>query len=167
MNDWLSANFLGVLALLAGSGSVVTVWVQNRGKKIRTPADEQAAENAANDLIMRLLDRANAEITRYEALIARLTNISEDQVRAKDELITDIRRQLNIVTRERDRLISRISFLREKARATGHLTYAEIVSWASNALDPDAPIDVVYDNAGTGPVPFVHNPFPKEGTPSA
>ena len=91
-----------------------------------------AAETAANDLILKLLERANLQITRYEEILAK--SISADAAAA---LIAEKAQAIQ----ERDRLLKAIQYLQAKAARVGHVTYTEVLIWARNALDPDVPVE--------------------------
>jgi hypothetical protein len=123
-------------AIITGAFLLVNTLVTRRipSHADQTAAEQarNAAENAANDLILKLLDRANDQIGRYESILSK--SISADAASA-------LRAEKAQAVQERDRLTLAIQYLQAKAQRTGHVTYAEVLIWARNALDPDVPIE--------------------------
>lgn len=108
-----------------------------KARQDRTPADSNEATRIANDLIFRLLDRANEEVERYQELV---DTVSEEArtYKALAGLVPGLERDRDRAKRERDRLRKAIHYLEAKARVVGSISYGEVVEWARAALDPDA-----------------------------
>lgn len=132
------------LSILSICGLTVTGFagfrVARENRKARqdeTPADSNEATKIANDLILRLLDRANADVARYQEL---LDTVSEEakNYEALARLVPALQEDLVRARRERDLLRRAVTWLEAKARVTGAITYAEVVEWAQLALDPQA-----------------------------
>lgn len=144
----MTPELQAVLQLALGSlvlcGSIVASIVafrvsrENRAaRQDETPADNNEATKIANDLILRLLDRANSDVERYQGL---LDAVSAEAASYKGlaALVPGLRDDLDRAVRERDRLRKAIHYLEAKARSFGTITYSEVVEWAQVALDPDA-----------------------------
>jgi hypothetical protein len=132
---------LAVLALLGGIIAGLFSWRvarENReARKDRTPADANEANKIANDLILRLLDRANDDVARYQTLLDTVSAEAETY-KGLAKLVPGLRSDLSRAVLERDRLRKAIHYLEAKARVTGSISYSEVVEWAQIALDPGA-----------------------------
>lgn len=135
-------QLVGYLMTLVGLGITgvfgVRVARENRAaRQDRTPSDTNEATRIANDLILRLLDRANADVERYQGLVDA---VSEEAKTYKNlaALVPGLTAERDRAIREQDRLRKAIRFLESKARVTGTIAYAEVVAWAQLALDPEA-----------------------------
>ncbi|MDY0984569.1 hypothetical protein SOM10_11745 [Microbacterium sp. CFBP9023] len=134
----LIGSIVTVLCVIGTGTFTVIVARQNRkARQDRTPADSNEATKIANDLILRLLDRANNDVERYQGL---LDAVSAEAASYKGlaALVPGLRDDLDRAVRERDRLRKAIHYLEAKARTIGTITYSEVVEWAQVALDPDA-----------------------------
>lgn len=123
--------------LIAGIVAIRVARVNREARKDRTPADTNEATKIANDLIFRLLDKANDEVKRTEGLLERMT-LEAQQYKGLADLVPGLRGDLERAKRERDRLRKAIHFLEAKVRVVGSISYAEVVEWAQLALTPDA-----------------------------
>lgn len=144
MNPELQAFIQLGVASLALVGVTITgiamIRVSRENRKARqdtTPADNNEATKIANDLILRLLDRANADVTRYAELLESVSAEAKTYG-ALAKLVPDLQSDLERAIRERDRLRKAIHYLEAKARVVGSISYAEVVEWAQVALDPSA-----------------------------
>lgn len=70
-------TILAILGILLGGGGIGTVIVQNRGKKIKTPADENEATRLGNQFLRDMLADAKAE---REELRESIKQLHEDGV---------------------------------------------------------------------------------------
>lgn len=116
---------------------IATERLRRRARQDQTPADTNEATKIANDLIFRLLDKANDEVERTSTLLARMTTEAE-KYRDLADLVPGLREDLQRAIRERDRLRKAIQYLEAKARVVGSISYAEVVEWAQLALDPSS-----------------------------
>jgi hypothetical protein len=132
---------LGVIALcgsIVASIAAIRVSRENRqARQDETPADNNEATKIANDLILRLLDRANNDVERYQSLLDAVT-AEAASYKGLAALVPGLREDLDRAVRERDRLRKAIHYLEAKARNIGTISYSEVVEWAQVALDPDA-----------------------------
>lgn len=134
----LIGTIVTVLCVVAtGTFSVIVAKQNRKARQDKTPADSNEATKIANDLILRLLDRANSDVERYQEL---LDTVSAEAASYKGlaALVPGLREDRDRAVRERDRLRKAIQYLEAKARNIGTITYAEVVEWAQVALDPDA-----------------------------
>lgn len=122
-------------ALVAAIASVRVARENRRARQDQTPADANEATKIANDLIFRLLDKANDEVKRTGDLLERMTAEAE-KYRDLADLVPGLREDLDRAKAERDRLRKAIHYLEAKVRVVGSITYAEVVEWAQLALDP-------------------------------
>ncbi|MFL2002005.1 hypothetical protein [Microbacterium sp. A1-JK] len=141
--------FLGVIA--SGIFTVRAARENRRSQQDQKPADTNEATKIANDLIFRLLDKANDEVKRYQGLVATVTAEAKNY-QALADLVPDLQSGLDRAVGERDRLRKAIQFLEGKARITGNISYAEVVDWARLALDPEADIEA-FDFRATETLP--------------
>lgn len=144
MTDEVQALLQIGLALLSLAGIIFTgvfawrVARENRNaRQDKTPADSNEATKIANDLILRLLDRANDDVARYQGLLDAVSAEAETY-KGLATLVPGLRDDRDRAVVERDRLRKAIHYLEAKARMTGTITYAEVVEWAQIALDPAA-----------------------------
>lgn len=124
-----------IAAMVSGFATVKVARENRRARQDKTPADTNEATRIANDLIFRLLDKANDEVQRTGTLLERMTGEAE-KYRDLADLVPGLRDDLERAKQERDRLRKAIQFLEAKARDDGSITYAEVVEWAQLALDP-------------------------------
>lgn len=108
-----------------------------RARQDQTPADSNEATKIANDLSLRLLDRANDDVARYQGLLDAVSAEAETY-KGLAKLVPGLTEDRDRAIRERDRLRKAIHYLEAKARMVGSITYSEVVEWAQVALDPEA-----------------------------
>lgn len=132
---------IGFLSLCGGLIAAVAAWTVSRenrkARQDRTPADNNEATKIANDLILRLLDRANDDVERYQGLLDAVSAEAESY-KGLAKLVPGLTEDRDRAIRERDRLRKAIQYLEAKARVVGTITYSEVVEWAQVALDPEA-----------------------------
>jgi hypothetical protein len=132
---------LGGLSILGLTITGIFGWrvarENRRARQDRTPADANEANKIANDLILRLLDRANDDVARYQTLLDTVSAEAETY-KGLAKLVPGLQSDLERAVLERDRLRKAIQYLEAKARVTGSISYSEVVEWAQIALDPSA-----------------------------
>lgn len=152
---------LTLVAALSGSGALlIRGWIDRRPNA----TDVRAADSNANDLILKLLARADAQverdaktIERQESTItelkkllgARLDDADRDAIQSlldnTREALTQAQEDLTLSREEAARLRLAILHLRRLAEGGATFTGRDVIVWANNALDLNVPLqDIVH-----------------------
>ncbi len=154
---------IGIAAMITAVGSAFVApirdWMKAKLDKTPSETDKTNANVASNDLILKLLDRAEKQADRDAKTIARQNetiDTLEQAMRASKD--TDARAALARALRaaelekaeavsaqktaedEANRLRLAIMRLRELAAAGAVFTGGDVIVWANNALDLNVPL---------------------------
>lgn len=129
-------TILAFVGILLGGGGLGTVLMQNQGKKIRSPGDDNENTKIANEFVRGLLDDARAD---RESLRETIKELREDGA-AKAGTITRLQNLYDAKDARVLELETRIDRMAEKLRAGQALTLADVLGTDVPAIDPDLEI---------------------------